>query len=123
MPVCIWLAIKLGAFASALTVSVPSPIDLFNDKCAAFRLPPKAVNGTFLDQVAVERPWIEPPFGFGYGKWALAWTTIEEYWGWSNMQVWLRYDSERRSGKSLEAENSVERVVSARELRRRRSRI
>ncbi|SPJ88844.1 uncharacterized protein FTOL_12739 [Fusarium torulosum] len=86
MRVCIWLAIKLGAFASALTVSVPSPIDLFNDKCAAFRLPPKAVNGTFLDQVAVERPWIEPPFGFGYGKWALAWTTIEEYWGWSNMQ-------------------------------------
>jgi len=81
------MAVTMAAGAVALTASVPSPRDSFDDPCAAFRLPPQPVNGTFLNQTAIERLWIEPPFGFGYGKWALAWTTIEEYWGWSNMQV------------------------------------
>ncbi|KAH8589821.1 hypothetical protein B0O99DRAFT_599618 [Bisporella sp. PMI_857] len=80
------LALAMATRAVALTVSVPSPRDLFDDPCATFRLPPRPVNATFLDQTTIERPWIEPPFGFGYGKWALAWTSIEEYWGWSNMQ-------------------------------------
>ncbi|TLS20929.1 uncharacterized protein PpBr36_10739 [Pyricularia pennisetigena] len=70
----------------AVSVSVPSPRDLFDDPCITFRLPPRAVNATYLDEASVERPWAQPPFGFGYGKWALAWTSIEEYWGWSNMQ-------------------------------------
>lgn len=82
-----YLAVAIASSATALSVSVPSPRDLFDNPCATFRLPPKVVNDTFLNQVTVEQPWIEPPFGFGYGKWALAWTTIEEYWGWSNMQV------------------------------------
>jgi hypothetical protein len=73
-----------------LTVKLPSSRDLLDDTCATFRLPPRAVNSTFLDQVQVEKLWIEPPFGFGYGKWALAWTTIAEYWDWSNMQVRLQ---------------------------------
>ena len=78
--------------AGAVTVKIPSSVDLLNDRCAAFRLPPRAVNGTFLDKTTVEQPpWLEPPFGFGYGKWALAWTTIEEYWGWFNMQVYIIY--------------------------------
>lgn len=88
-----WIAaLALAKSISAFSISVPSPLDLLNDHCAAFRLPPKAVNSTFLDQVTVEQPWIQPPFGFGYGKWALAWTTIEEYWGWSNMQVHMATD-------------------------------
>jgi hypothetical protein len=82
-----YIAVAMASNAIALSVSVPSPRDLFDNPCVTFRLPPKAVNGTFLNQITVEQPWIEPPFGFGYGKWALAWTTIEEYWGWSNMQV------------------------------------
>ena len=73
--------------AIALSVKVPSPQSFFDDPCATLRLPPRVVNATFLDQVDVEQVWIEPPFAFGYGKWALAWTSIEEYWGWSNMQV------------------------------------
>lgn len=81
------LALAMATRVVALTASVPSPLDLFNDPCAAFRLPPRSVNATYLDQTTIERSWIEPPFGFGYGKWALAWTSIEEYWGWSNMQV------------------------------------
>ncbi|TLD18125.1 hypothetical protein PspLS_10353 [Pyricularia sp. CBS 133598] len=70
----------------AITLSVPSPRDLFDDPCITFRLPPRSVNATYLDEASVEWPWTQPPFGFGYGKWALAWTSIEEYWGWSNMQ-------------------------------------
>lgn len=80
--------LAFATLAGALTVSVPSPRDLFDDSCAPFRLPPRSVNATYLDQTTVGQAWIEPPFGFGYGKWALAWTSIEEYWGWSNMQVW-----------------------------------
>jgi hypothetical protein len=87
-----WL--KIVSFASfmatgavALLVTVPSPRDFFDDPCATFRLPPSPVNGTYLDQTTIEKAWIEPPFGFGFGKWALAWTSIDEYWGWSNMQV------------------------------------
>ncbi|CAG8960471.1 hypothetical protein HYFRA_00008190 [Hymenoscyphus fraxineus] len=88
-PAMVKLSVAQLAFATltgALTVSVPSPRDLFDDSCAPFRLPPQAVNGTYLDQSTVGQAWIEPPFGFGYGKWALAWSSIEEYWGWSNMQ-------------------------------------
>ncbi|KAI1135173.1 hypothetical protein F5Y05DRAFT_395811 [Hypoxylon sp. FL0543] len=80
------LASSLATAASGLTVSVPSSRDLFDDPCATFRLPPRSVNATYLNEASVEQPWIEPPFGFGYGKWALSWTSIEEYWSWSNMQ-------------------------------------
>jgi hypothetical protein len=79
--------LAFATLASASTVSVPSPKDLFDDSCAPFRLPPHCVNGTYLNETTVGQAWIEPPFGFGYGKWALAWSSIEEYWGWSNMQV------------------------------------
>lgn len=82
------LQISAALTVAALTVTVPSSRDLFDDRCAAFRLPPRAVNATFLDQTTLEHPWIEPPFGFGYGKWAMAWTTIELYWEWSNIQVY-----------------------------------
>jgi hypothetical protein len=85
--------LALATVTVALTVSVPAPRDLFDDPCATFRLPPRVVNATYLDQTTVEQLWIEPPFGFGYGKWALAWTSIEEYWGWSNMQVSSTYPS------------------------------
>lgn len=83
------LALTMVPKTVAVTVAVPSPRDLFDDPCTTFRLPPRPVNATYLDQSTIERPWLEPPFGFGYGKWALAWTSIEEYWSWSNMQVWL----------------------------------
>lgn len=71
----------------AVSLSIPSPRDLFDDPCITFRLPPRSVNATYLNEASVEWPWTQPPFGFGYGKWALAWTSIEEYWDWSNMQV------------------------------------
>ncbi|KAL4938892.1 hypothetical protein BDV06DRAFT_199994 [Aspergillus oleicola] len=85
LPLAIGLAASVTLVAG-LSVSVPSPRDLFDDPCATFRLPPRIVNATYLDETTVERAWIEPPFGFGYGKWALAWTSIPDYWEWYNMQ-------------------------------------
>ncbi|KAL4928018.1 uncharacterized protein BDV17DRAFT_292038 [Aspergillus undulatus] len=85
-PLTVAIALVTSVPAAALSVSVPNARDLFNDPCAAFRLPPRIVNATYLDHASVEHAWIEPPFGFGYGKWALAWTSIADYWEWYNMQ-------------------------------------
>ncbi|EHK22017.1 uncharacterized protein TRIVIDRAFT_70971 [Trichoderma virens Gv29-8] len=101
------LGIAIGT-AVGTVVSVPSPRDLLDDPCATFRLPPRAVNATFLDQVTVEQPWVEPPFGFGYGKWALAWTSIELYWDWLNMQnEWYPLHSEVKGNLVSDIEPTV----------------
>ncbi|KAL4965800.1 uncharacterized protein BDV14DRAFT_199574 [Aspergillus stella-maris] len=100
LPLAIGLAALLSP-AAGLSVSVPSPRDLLNDPCATFRLPPRIVNSTYLDETTVEHAWIEPPFGFGYGKWALSWTSIPDYWEWYNMQnEWYPLQSTQQNSTS-----------------------